>query len=98
MGPDLDCRAGRPDPRRPGALPRPDRRRGGDRLMAISIPSSRPAAVSVDRVSSKTGKLRRVLVHRPGTELDRLTPSNAAELLFDDVVWPDLARDEHGAL
>jgi arginine deiminase len=66
--------------------------------MAISIPSSRAAAVSVDGVSSETGKLRRVLVHRPGTELDRLTPSNAANLLFDDVVWPDLARDEHEAL
>jgi arginine deiminase len=66
--------------------------------MAISIPSSRAAAVPVGGVSSETGKLRRVLVHRPGAELDRLTPSNAADLLFDDVVWPDLARDEHEAL
>jgi arginine deiminase len=64
--------------------------------MAISIPSS--GAAAVDGVGSETGKLRRVLVHRPGTALDRLTPSNAADLLFDDVVWPDLARDEHGAL
>src|SRR4051794_23775102 len=98
MGPDLDRRLGRPNSRRSRALPRPHRRRGGDRLMAISLPSSRIAAVSVGGVSSETGKLRRVLVHRPGTELDRLTPSNAAELLFDDVVWPDLAREEHEAL
>jgi arginine deiminase len=64
--------------------------------MAISIPSSR--SVSVGGVRSETGLLRRVLVHRPGRELDRLTPTNAADLLFDDVVWPDLAREEHDIL
>ena len=38
-------------------------------------------------VHSEVGKLRRVIVHRPGLEHTRLTPSNAEELLFDDVLW-----------
>ena len=46
-------------------------------------------------VHSEVGKLRRVLVHRPGTELARLTPSNIHELLFDDVIWVKQARVEH---
>ena len=46
-------------------------------------------------VHSEVGKLRRVLVHRPGTALARLTPSNCAELLFDDVIWVKQARVEH---
>ena len=36
-------------------------------------------------------------MHRPGTELDRLTPANAADLLFDDVMWAERAREEHDA-
>jgi arginine deiminase len=63
--------------------------------MAISVPH---APVSVGGVRSETGRLRRVLVHRPGRELDRLTPANAGDLLFDDVVWADLAREEHDIL
>ena len=38
-------------------------------------------------VHSEVGRLRRVMVHRPGLEHTRLTPSNAEELLFDDVLW-----------
>ncbi len=38
-------------------------------------------------VHSEVGKLRKVMVHRPGLEHSRLTPSNAEELLFDDVLW-----------
>jgi arginine deiminase len=44
---------------------------------------------------SEVGKLRRVLVHRPGLEHTRLTPSNAEELLFDDVIWVARAKAEH---
>jgi arginine deiminase len=43
------------------------------------------------------GQLRRVIVHRPGIELQRLTPANRADLLFDDVVWAQRAREEHDA-
>ena len=46
-------------------------------------------------VHSEVGKLRKVLVHRPGLELSRLTPSNCEELLFDDVIWVKQARIEH---
>ncbi|MDF2095379.1 arginine deiminase [Aquibaculum arenosum] len=46
-------------------------------------------------VHSEVGKLRRVLVHRPGTALARLTPANREALLFDDVIWVKQARVEH---
>src|SRR6516164_9247207 len=45
-------------------------------------------------VKSEVGKLRRVIVHRPGLEHSRLTPSNAEELLFD-VIWVARAKAEH---
>jgi arginine deiminase len=35
------------------------------------------------------------MVHRPGLEHTRLTPSNAEELLFDDVLWVARAKAEH---
>jgi arginine deiminase len=44
---------------------------------------------------SEVGKLRKVMVHRPGFEHSRLTPSNAEELLFDDVLWVARAKAEH---
>jgi arginine deiminase len=37
------------------------------------------------------------MVHRPGLEHTRLTPSNAGELLFDDVLWVSRAKSEHDA-
>ncbi|SDZ06670.1 arginine deiminase [Tessaracoccus flavus] len=46
-------------------------------------------------VTSEVGPLRRVIVHRPGIELARLTPTNAAELLFDDILWLERAEQEH---
>src|SRR5262249_37131615 len=46
-------------------------------------------------VQSEVGRLRRVLVHRPGLEHTRLTPSNAEDLLFDDVLWVSRAKQEH---
>lgn len=48
-------------------------------------------------VRSEVGPLRQVIVHRPGLELSRLTPSNAGELLFDDAPWAKRAREEHDA-
>lgn len=49
------------------------------------------------RVDSEVGKLRKVIVHRPGLEHRRLTPANADELLFDDVIWVQKAKIEHAA-
>ncbi len=46
-------------------------------------------------VDSEVGQLRQVIVHRPGLELKRLTPDNAADLLFDDVLWVTEAQAEH---
>jgi arginine deiminase len=48
-------------------------------------------------VFSEVGKLRKVIVHRPGLEMRRLTPTNCEELLFDDVIWARKARQEHDA-
>jgi arginine deiminase len=48
-------------------------------------------------VQSEVGRLRQVIVHRPGLELSRLTPRNVGELLFDDVLWARRAREEHDA-
>jgi arginine deiminase len=44
---------------------------------------------------SEVGKLRKVMVHRPDLSLQRLTPSNHDELLFDDVLWVERAQLEH---
>jgi arginine deiminase len=49
------------------------------------------------RVDSEVGTLRKVMVHRPGLEHTRLTPANAEELLFDDVIWVKRAKEEHDA-
>ncbi len=46
-------------------------------------------------VHSEVGKLRKVIVHRPELSLQRLTPSNHDELLFDDVLWVERAQWEH---
>ncbi|MDX6219433.1 MAG: arginine deiminase [Frankiales bacterium] len=48
-------------------------------------------------VTSEVGRLRTVLLHRPGAELSRLTPRNSADLLFDGVPWVGRAQDEHDA-
>jgi arginine deiminase len=46
---------------------------------------------------SEVGKLRTVMVHRPDLAHERLSPTNARELLFDDVIWVRRARQEHDA-
>ncbi|MGW6237956.1 arginine deiminase [Streptomyces sp. NPDC055094] len=48
-------------------------------------------------VDSETGRLRRVILHRPDLELKRLTPGNKDTLLFDDVLWVRRAQEEHDA-
>ncbi|HEY0560793.1 MAG TPA: arginine deiminase [Frankiaceae bacterium] len=46
---------------------------------------------------SEVGRLRTVLLHRPGRELARLTPRNNDALLFDGVPWLGRAQEEHDA-
>src|SRR5690242_21229661 len=47
--------------------------------------------------TTEVGRLRTVLLHRPGRELSRLTPRNNADLLFDGVPWVGRAQEEHDA-
>ncbi|GAA2093224.1 arginine deiminase [Microlunatus panaciterrae] len=48
-------------------------------------------------VRSEVGRLRTVMLHRPGNELRRLTPRNNDALLFDGIPWVDRAQAEHDA-
>ncbi|ORX23723.1 arginine deiminase [Thermoanaerobacterium sp. PSU-2] len=49
----------------------------------------------VPHVSSEIGTLKAVVLHRPGKELERLTPQNLTELLFDDIPWVRKIQEEH---
>src|SRR4028119_1490278 len=51
--------------------------------------------VSRPGVSNEVGRLRTVMLHRPGPELKRLTPRNNDRLLFDGIPWVSRAQDEH---
>jgi arginine deiminase len=44
---------------------------------------------------SEVGRLRTVMLHRPGPELKRLTPRNNDSLLFDGIPWVGRAQEEH---
>ena len=46
-------------------------------------------------VDSEIGRLRKALVHEPGPEVDRMVPAMMEQLLFDDILYGDRARDEH---
>ena len=46
-------------------------------------------------VKSEIGALKRVLLHRPGKELDHLVPEELERLLFDDIPYLTLAQQEH---
>ncbi|HYB53461.1 MAG TPA: arginine deiminase family protein [Thermoanaerobaculia bacterium] len=46
-------------------------------------------------VTSEIGRLKSVLVHLPGPEIDRMVPSMMEELLFDDILYGSRAREEH---
>ena len=44
---------------------------------------------------SEIGKLNKVLLHRPGEELESLTPATLERLLFDDIPYLKVAQEEH---
>ena len=48
-------------------------------------------------VASEVGRLQAVLLHRPGLEVQRITPDNKDELLFDELLWLEHAQAEHDA-
>lgn len=47
------------------------------------------------RVSSEIGPLKKVILHRPGGELDNLVPRYLEDLLFDEIPWLEKAAQEH---
>jgi arginine deiminase len=55
----------------------------------------RETQISID---SEIGKLNAVMVHRPGREIENMTPASAAEVLYDDILNLQLAVKEHDQL
>ncbi|WP_395376228.1 arginine deiminase family protein [Marinicella sp. W31] len=49
-------------------------------------------------IASEIGKLNTVIIHKPGSEMENMTPSTAGEVLYDDILTLDLALDEHRQL
>lgn len=50
--------------------------------------------IAID-VSSEYGRLKGVLLHRPGIEIERMTPSNAAEALYSDILSKHIVDREY---
>ena len=48
-------------------------------------------------VKSEIKPLKKVLLHRPGKELENLTPDTLERLLFDDIPFLEVAQQEHDA-
>jgi arginine deiminase len=57
--------------------------------------TSQDTVSSTYGVQSEVGRLRKVLVCSPGLAHRRLTPTNSDELLFDDVMWVEMAQRDH---
>ncbi|WP_161878872.1 arginine deiminase [Alkalibacterium sp. MB6] len=48
-------------------------------------------------ITSEIGSLKRVLLRRPGKEVENLIPSTMEELLFDDIPYLPIIQEEHDA-
>ncbi|MTI94175.1 MAG: arginine deiminase [Firmicutes bacterium] len=48
-------------------------------------------------VTSEIGALKKVLLYRPGMELEHLLPAYMEDMLFDEIPWLERAREEHDA-
>jgi arginine deiminase len=46
-------------------------------------------------VTSETGRLTKVLIHRPDEGIEKVTPSRALDLLYEDIVYLPKMREEH---
>jgi arginine deiminase len=46
-------------------------------------------------VSSEVGKLGKVLIHRPDNGIEKITPSRATDLLYEDIVFLPKMKEEH---
>lgn len=49
------------------------------------------------KVTSEIKPLKKVLLHRPGCEIENLTPDTMERLLFDDIPYLEIAQAEHDA-
>ncbi|RDY22387.1 arginine deiminase [Romboutsia maritimum] len=49
------------------------------------------------RVTSEIKPLKKVLLHKPGEEIENLTPEYLERLLFDDIPFLEVAQKEHDA-
>ena len=47
--------------------------------------------------TSEIGRLKKVMLHRPGKELENLMPEYLERLLFDDIPYLKVAQAEHDA-
>lgn len=47
------------------------------------------------KVNSEIGKLKTVLLKRPGEEVENITPDTMERLLFDDIPFLEIAQKEH---
>lgn len=47
------------------------------------------------KIESEVGKLKKVLMHRPGKELERIVPEALTESLFEDIPWLKRMQEEH---
>ncbi len=48
-------------------------------------------------VNSEIGRLKKVMLHRPGQELENLMPEYLERLLFDDIPYLRIAQEEHNS-
>ena len=48
-------------------------------------------------VKNEIGPLKKVMLHRPGREIEKLTPDTLRHLLFDDIPYLRIAQEEHDA-
>ena len=46
-------------------------------------------------INSEIGKLKKIMLHRPGLEIDRLVPEELNEVLFEDIPWMNRMKTEH---
>ena len=56
---------------------------------------TRPITPCEVNVSSETGRLRAVLLHRPGVEIERMTPLNANAALYSDILNKPIVDEEY---
>ncbi len=65
--------------------------------METQVPAGAQPGPDQHGADSEVGRLRTVMLHRPGNELKRLTPRNNDKLLFDGIPWVHRAQEEHDA-